>query len=125
MRAAEQLPDAAADPRELEDLGVAYAVTLGRTVFDPAGSATLQRHDSREFVSPTPFYDLAGAGADDEMIGVRDARNHRLAQAVARVEHGLQPAAGQGIGGEQDAGDRRTNHALDDHREPRVEGIDA
>jgi hypothetical protein len=82
-----------------------------------ARPAALGRLDDDPFVAEAAAQDVARRGVHLEMVRVHGAGHDSLAEARARVDEGLVPAPGDGVGREEDARDGRLDHPLDDHGE--------
>ena len=89
------------------------------------GAASGERPHLEPLVARAPLEDRAGLGVDHEVVRVHRSRDHGLAEARAGVDDGLAAAAGDGVGGEEDARHLGLDHLLDHDREADGAVVDA
>jgi len=117
------------DPHAQIGQGMYLALPEGGFVFasyqlDPLGAATVSGPDGGPLVSQAALDDLAGRGAHNEVVGVNDAGDDRLAEAGAGVDHGLAALSREWVGGKEDAGHCRIDHLLHSDSEAHASGVD-
>ena len=79
--------------------------------------AYLGSHGHHLLVGRLALQHAAGRLGHGQRVGRHHAAHHRLAQAPCRADHDLIAAAGDRVGGEQDAGGLGRHEQLHDHRQ--------